>query len=462
LARTEPFRSLLQTVVALAEEPAHVVPPPVVSAMGGDLVGSRATSAPAAAALVASTTRASRVLPVETRTWRGEGSSSLTNGPHSLPPALVPLRLEPPTSTRLPPGDGLAGHPFDAFTATPAAHHIEEATRPDFLTPFADVRPSIEGRSTSTSSTIRSRLRRLSALRLTAPRPRPLPPAGVVDGSDVVDDKLLAGDAAALLDVRVCAFSSRDTEDRQTLTVDNDDFDTDDLIEERQNRAPAAVAIAVLSDEGPGEPDPFDAYAAQAAAGSADDLEVLASALGLDGGVVVPRLSGVRAADGAGSAILPRAEAPRAAAGGPAVQTIDDDEVEVEIDLDLDLAGFEALAVTHPGLNDRQDDAAGFLDDDEVTPPRGTLRPALLAPDAIRFVVAEAPARPRHEALTAEEAARNRRRARELYLVALDDVGDGDMRGAIAHLQLAVAYDDQTDVYRELLDQLMRKLRRAG
>jgi hypothetical protein len=98
----------------------------------------------------------------------------------------------------------------------------------------------------------------------------------------------------------------------------------------------------------------------------------------------------------------------------------------------------------------------------ESTPAHGASRPALRAPAAVRFVVEEAPARPRHDALSPADLARNLLRARELYLVAMDDLGDGDVGSAIGHLQLAVAYDDRTPLYHDLLAQLTRKLQRAS
>lgn len=99
--------------------------------------------------------------------------------------------------------------------------------------------------------------------------------------------------------------------------------------------------------------------------------------------------------------------------------------------------------------------SSGFDDDTEVTPPHGTVRPSLEAPDAVRFVVAHAPAVV--APLTAEEIARNQARAHDLYLVALDDIACKDAESAIVHLQLALAYDEDTSLYGDLLAQLEKK-----
>jgi hypothetical protein len=154
--------------------------------------------------------------------------------------------------------------------------------------------------------------------------------------------------------------------------------------------------------------------------------------------------------------------------------TVDIDDVIVAADADAD--GFDdhvctpargtPAVLSRPGSDvgwpeSSYDDADAF-GDEVVTPARGTPRPALFAPGAVRFVVEEAPARPRHDALSADEVARNRLRARELYLVAIDDLGDGDANGAVMHLQLAIAYDDQTPLYQDLLEQIAKKQQRAG
>jgi hypothetical protein len=86
------------------------------------------------------------------------------------------------------------------------------------------------------------------------------------------------------------------------------------------------------------------------------------------------------------------------------------------------------------------------------------MRPSLEAPSAVRFIVAEAPARPRKAALSSDELERNRARAHDLYLVALDDIACRDAQSAIVHLELALAYDDETPLYHDLLAQLQRKL----
>ena len=125
--------------------------------------------------------------------------------------------------------------------------------------------------------------------------------------------------------------------------------------------------------------------------------------------------------------------------------------------LDSDLIRRQWTACLPSSLLQGLDDT-GFDDEDTVTPAHGTMRPSLQAPSAVRFVVAEAPARPRKAALRADEIARNRARAHDLYLVALDDIACRDPQSAVVHLELALAYDDETPLYHDLLSQLQRKL----
>jgi hypothetical protein len=392
------------------------------------------------------------VLPASAATARGARGIPAYSHPVAT---LVPLHLESPVAPSALDGvnDG-RGLPFAADEPRPLRGLVDESTRPDVIVPFEPARRSIAGGSAVPSESIRARLRSLVHLPVDPAPPRPLPAAT----DDIVDvgsgPKTLNSSSLARFGVRLSAFSSRDTDDDVDLTLDGDDFVDPDLIEDRENRAPAAVVISALSDEGPGDVDPFDAFSEQAAAGTEEDLETLAEAFGLGGALVIPRSTPRGADDGA----LSDAVSLDTRVGCDAVT--DSDLVE------LDAHELEELVVTDIGgeilSSTIDEDAAAFLDENEVTPARGTVRPALIAPQAIRFVVADRPARARPEALSPEESARNRQRAHELYLIALDDVGDGDVAGAIGHLQLAVAYDDQTDVYRELLEQLSRKLRRAS
>jgi hypothetical protein len=85
------------------------------------------------------------------------------------------------------------------------------------------------------------------------------------------------------------------------------------------------------------------------------------------------------------------------------------------------------------------------------------IRAALQAPAKVKFDVVQV--KPR---LSAEEQERNKRRARDLYLVAVEDLGGGDVQGAVMHLQLAIAYDDDTSLYQDLLGQLRKRQQGNG
>jgi len=446
LARTEPFRSLLQMAAGLVETPAPT-PPPVIFDEDAERV-------PFERRLDAVVLPAGATPP---RGMRGLAFQALGLPP--LPPQpLVPLRLDPPSPIAAARPEH-AGRPLAAFEplAAPPGVLLDEPTRPDLRLPFDAARPGA-GQPLRADG-IRAQLRRLASLHTGRTPPRPLPAVGAATSVDLTA-KVITVETLAQHGVSVCAFSSRDTDEGDVIDVaiSVDEFDDAEFIAERSNRAAAAVALAALSDEGPGEVDPFDAYADIAAAGFDGDLDVLAEALGLGGGVAVPRMPATTGA----TAVEATVEDDEVLYDGVAVEV---DECDIE---DVDVAAGFAAGDAHPLTSSAtapaslpDDDEAGFLDEDEVTPARGTKRPAMPT-DAVRVVVAEAPARPRHEALSADERERNGRRAHELYLVALDDVGDGDLGGAIGHLQLAVAYDDQTDVYRELLAQLSRRARRAG
>ncbi len=261
-------------------------------------------------------------------------------------------------------------------------------------------------------------------------------------------DKVMTRESLTGLGVDVRSFSSDDFEfDVDDLTHEGGFEDPDSAERERHGRSPAAVALPALSDEM--ELDPVDADFS-----SFDDLDELAAQLGLHG-VSVPRST-------------PPHDVSGQMASSPIPSLDDLDEVESD---DVELVAVASPSKSDPfgavvmgrlaqmpsldtGLAAALEDDLGFDDDNDVTPARGTPRPAITAPQAVRFVVAEAPARPRHESLSAEEKARNRVRARDLYLVAMDDLGDGDKQGAIVHLELAIAYDDETSLYLDLLGQL--------
>ncbi len=314
-------------------------------------------------------------------------------------------------------------------------------------------------------------------------------------------DKVMTRESLNGLGVDVRAFSSDDFAALDDLTHEGSfvDPDTDDRgARAGEGRSAAAVALPALSDEM--ELDPVDVDFS-----TFDDLDELAAQLGLHS-VLVPRSTSPQAAPAAliddldeveaddvelvavaaptasdpfGAVVMGRlAHMPTLAARLDADEDglLDDDGLLDEdglLDDDTEVTSPRAIPLSllpsslfdgactpsstetadldHPG-----DDG---LDDDDITPARGTLRPAIVAPQAVRFVVADAPARPRHDALSAEEKLRNRTRARELYLVAMDDLGARDPQGAIVHLELAIAYDDETSLYLDLLEQLKKNKR---
>jgi hypothetical protein len=489
LARSEPFRSLLDMAV-LATAPAPVCAPDPAAAKVARVPLERRLDAVVLAA-GATPPRGMRALALQAL----------------APQALVPLRLEAPALVTVDSarhgapatgrdtgsvGDGVPGRAAHAVAADAgfALPFFDEATRPDLFFGSTDEAPRAASASAAPAARasaplasvsvapvagvddfrgadgegIRTRLRRLLGVHAETTPTRPLP-AVACDAlpRNNAGDKVLTFKTVSRHGVQVRAFSSKDTDDGIDLTIEGDGFDDPVMIEDRHDRAPAAVAIAALSDEGASASDPFGALVAAASAGSTEDLDTLGWALGLDGGLVV-----LRSAHDDDDLLFEDAVADAACGagvdGGDSI-ALDDADIEVATD---DLL-FDDLPVTDPGLvrldaacRAGGDDDADFIDDDEVTPPRGTPRPALFAPRAVRVVIEDSPARPRHDAISAEDAARNRLRARDLYLVALDDLGDGDTRGAMAHLQLAIAYDDQTELYQDLLSQLTRRLQRAS
>ncbi len=289
-------------------------------------------------------------------------------------------------------------------------------------------------------------------------------------------DKVVTRDTLEDSGIDLKSFSSDDLD----VDVDVVDFDDADMTldGEREGRATAAIALPALSEE-EGLDVVDDDF------GGHDDLDELASQLGLSGlavlrshapsGVVDDDLEEV-AADDVELVAVPSKTDPfgavvmgRLALGQSApVPALDDDDGDAVnyADDDMTPPRGHRVSLIPQSLFDGADamkaddldgDLVNALDDDEETPPRGTPRPAITAPGAVRFVVAEAPARPRHDALSSADKARNKIRARDLYLVAMDDLGDGDPSGAIVHLELALAYDDETSLYGDLLSQLRKK-----
>jgi hypothetical protein len=297
---------------------------------------------------------------------------------------------------------------------------------------------------------------------------RPLPVLGSSD--DEVEtrklrrvEKVLTLKTLDHLDVRLSAFTSSDTDSDIIEIVGDIRSDLD-----RAPHSAAALALPVLSEEGL---DTITDFADELGG----DLDELARQLGLEG--MVPRTTPPTRADDSldGELFVDADDIEIVAVTTPTnpmramvvsrpvvpVDAVDALEGDDEGD---DGEGF-AWMPTPPSGSQRLPssllqglDDTGFDDEDTVTPAHGTMRPSLQAPSAVRFVVAEAPARPRKAALRADEVVRNRARAHDLYLVALDDIACRDTQSAVVHLELALAYDDETPLYHDLLSQLQRKL----
>ncbi|MDP2344475.1 MAG: hypothetical protein Q8O67_26205 [Deltaproteobacteria bacterium] len=297
----------------------------------------------------------------------------------------------------------------------------------------------------------------------TPARPLPAFAASVDEEADTAQrnrkDKVATHKSAEGFGIALRSFSSDDFVDDDDDTHEGPPLAQTDGSGERLGRAVAAVALPALSDEGFGIDEPADL-------GSMDDLDELARQLGMHG-AAIPRSARVDRVDSVDSeedldevsgddielVAVASPTDPFAAVvmGRAATPELDDDD---DYNDDLEVTAPRAIpGAPLPASLFRND----VDDDDDETPARGSLRPAIVAPQAVRFIVSAAPARPRHEALSAEEKARNCLRAHDLYLVAMDDLGDGDPEGALVHLELAIAYDDETALYRDLLEQLKKK-----
>jgi hypothetical protein len=112
-----------------------------------------------------------------------------------------------------------------------------------------------------------------------------------------------------------------------------------------------------------------------------------------------------------------------------------------------DGAGLDAFArvLGLTSLSDGSEASHRASDDENIfaRPDRGPrlVRPALTAQKAAAPVIVRIPSRPKAD-------------AKDLYLAALDALGEGDRTVAIDQLRLAVRLDDETPLYRELLAQL--------
>jgi hypothetical protein len=530
LARTEPFRSLLVTTSnplgpsaaspLLSATPSSRAEPradALTEPTGGTPADAQVSRSPLERRLDA------LALPAGTTSLRSLRSVAL---PAHSSPSLVPLRLDAPSTAE----HGLGGKsPAVRVDATPFAPAVDEITRPD-LKLVAAARSATGATPTPRPGSIRARVRQHPKGRVPSAAVRPLPrlPAGMTGASSAAGDKVLTFAMLARYGVRLRAFSTKDV-DVDIDVVEPDAFDDVDVVVERQNRSLAAAALTALSDEGDTLASSVASSVASARAAQGQgmeqdagpsypaaaegDLDVLAEAWGLTGGLVVPRHAGQDGQRSAAIAELALAES--TSDGIVAADDLvfaeshaagDDDAMPSESAVcwsegsspgtllsDSSRAGSQApdgssrgplpllpsslfivpgrdaSAGADPVFVDSplDDDSDLFVDDNEVTPPRGTPRPTLVpaatggGSDASRTSPVEVTAIPSSWPDEAEFQ-RNRRRARELYLIALDDLGEGDARSAIGHLQLAVAYDDGADVYRDLLAQLLRNQQRAG
>lgn len=403
------------------------------------------------------------------------------------PKALVPLRLDAPTAVRAEPVD----------RATPAPRMLQflldDATRvgiDDSVSRIPRLAPVADTGKLPTAFGVHTNIYRLDVVvgeELTASRPLPL-----VDDEHVTVvgrpvSKVMTVLTASADNVSISAFS---------FAADDDDIDRTDEGGHisRAPHAAAAVALRALSDEGAGDFDGADVVDITNA-----HLDELARQLGLSG-LAVPRSTPPRGLDedsfadvGIDLAALrsaldePAENSDRSGEAFAALQSellaefgdqdVDDDVPplkatdpmrvrravvalrDVSLDVDDDDGDLiDEFADDEPSNTLRLPASllsSGFDDDTEVTPPHGTVRPSLEAPDAVRFVVAQAPTV--MAPLTAEEIARNHARAHDLYLVALDDIACKDAESAIVHLQLALAYDEDTSLYGDLLAQLEKK-----
>lgn len=475
LARPEPFRGLLEKAFQAEPPPLRVVsvsPAPVLD----DEHKARTLESRLDSAILAA-------------------GATPPRGLHRPPPRMqemVPLRLESPFSSK---------PPAPAPTLNVATKSPPEMRPPPRVLQFLPEQLVLEtGRAELTGNTndsvssiprlepvqnsmnlpvsvgVHTNVYRLHSTEGDDTRPLPAVTLEVLVDAEtrkLARNKVVTRDTLDDSGIFLRSFSSDDfadeIDDVDTTAEGFGDPDTD----EREGRAPAAIALPALSDE-----QGLDAVDDDF--GDLDDLDELAAQLGLSG-VSVPRLVpapvfdeddlGEVDADDVELVAVPSLTDPFAAlivrsrldlevAADEDAGDKGDKDAGDEDGLDLDGDTMNDVDITGPRRSVSLLPASlfGGLGDDDLTPPRGTPRPAITAPNAVRFVVADAPARPRHESLSDEDRARNKVRARELYLVAMDDLGDGDAAGAVVHLELALAYDDETSLYGDLVEQLKKKL----
>ncbi len=349
---------------------------------------------------------------------------------------LVPLRLDPPQ-----PGEHSSPRLSVDVSTKPAPRVLQLTKDAQRSADAVDARPT--ERSRSFAARVHTNVFRF---RGDDPPPRPLPALAALEEEIAPRpraDKVATLNTAARLGIAVRSFSSEDLGDDESPPA------VVEVTTPTKTRAAAAVALRGLSDEGVGELGTVDDVVAF---GSAADLDELAHQLGIRGSAVPRSDRGEEQLDEISADDIELVAAPADRASVLRGRRPDDDDDDA-FDDELEITAPRAvIAAALPASLFR--DVAGASAFDDETPARA--RPALQAPRAVRFIVSAAPARPRHESLSAEDQARNRLRAHDLYLVAMDDLGGRDPEGAIVHLELAVAYDEETTLYADLLDQLKK------
>ncbi len=409
--------------------------------------------------------------------------------------ALVPLRLDAPTAPIR------ARESVDRAAPAPRMLQflLDDATRvggEESVSRIPRLAPVVDSRARHGAVGVRTNIYRLDTIAsddVTVSRPLPLVDDEYVTVVGRPVSKVMTVLTASADNVSISAFS---------FVADDDDIDRTDEGGHisRAPHAAAAVGLRALSDEGD------DDFGANHVDTSAAHLEELARQLGLTGLAVprsgMPRLVSAQDLaddDGVDLAALksaldePAENSDRSGESFAALQSellaefgdqnIDDDVPPLKATDPMRVARRPVALQSIIVHGDEDDDgdlvdefaddepsntlrlpasllSSGFDDDTEVTPPHGTVRLSLEAPDAVRFVIAQAPARVVPP--TAEEIARNQGRAHDLYLVALDDIACRDAESAIVHLQLALAYDDDTSLYGDLLAQLERNAQKRA
>jgi hypothetical protein len=459
VARPEPFRALLEKALQ-ADAPPVARPAPALR-----VVPSTPPSTSPALALDDEHKRTTLEQRLDAAVLAAGATPPHGMRPPKLAasPSLVPLRLDRPVARAVVSLDERSG-PAPRMLQFLLDEGRAGGVVDDSVSAIPRLEPVQDSSKLPVAVGIHTNVYRLGSVIEEETPSRPLPVLGVAE--DEVEtrklrrvEKVLTLKTLDQLDVRLSAFSSSDT-DSDIVEIVNDV--RSDL--ERAPHSAAALALPALSEEGL---DAITDFADELGG----DLDELARQLGLEG--LVPRTTPPTRADDSldGEVFADADDVELVAVTTPtnpmramvvsrpvvpvdAVDALEGDDDDGFAFVPTPPSGAQRLPSSLlQGLDD-----AGFDDDDVATPAHGTMRPSLEAPSAVRFIVAEAPARPRRDALSSDELERSRARAHDLYLVALDDIACRDTQSAIVHLELALAYDDETPLYHDLLAQLQRKL----